>query len=92
LLRPISIAEISFFDAFGRDVDFHDLYPQAAYLDIETGNVIWIFEEDQDAEMAAGMDPGENQKLQEKIDSSTETYLEIPAAAMRIIMRSYRNF
>ncbi len=42
-----SIAEISFFDAFGRDVDFHDLYPQAAYLDIEAGDVIWVFEEDQ---------------------------------------------
>ena len=77
-MRTISIAEISFFDAFGRDADFHDLYPQAAYLDIEKRDVIWIFEEDQDAEMAAGIDPGENQKLREKIDSSAETYLEIP--------------
>ena len=77
-MRTISIAEFSFFDAFGRDVDFNDLYPQAGYLDIETGDVIWIFEEDQDAEMAAGIDPGENQKFREKIDGSAETYLEIP--------------
>lgn len=77
-MRTISIAEFSFFDAFGRDVDFHDLYPQASYLDIETGDVIWIFEEDQDAEMAAGIDPGENQKLRDKIESSAEIYLKIP--------------
>ena len=48
-MRTISIAEFSFFDAFGRDV-----------------------------EMAAGIDPGENQKLRDKIDSSADTYLEIP--------------
>ena len=36
----------------------------------------WIFEEDQDAEMAAGIDPGENQKLREKIASSTEEMAE----------------
>ena len=78
-MRTISIAEISFFDAFGRDADFHDLYPQAAYLDIEAGDIIWIFEEDQDAEMVAGIDPRENQKLREKIESSTEEkYFEIP--------------
>ncbi len=35
-----------------------------------------IFEEDQDAEMAAGIDSGENQKLREKIDSSTEEMAE----------------
>ncbi len=77
-MRTISIAEFSLFDAFGRDVDFHDLYPQTGYLDIETGDVTWIFEEDQDAEMAAGIDPGENQKFREKIDRSAKTYLVIP--------------
>jgi hypothetical protein len=78
-VRTISIAEVSFFDAFGIDADFHDLYPQAVYLDIEAGDVIWIFEEDQDAEMVAGIDPRENQKLREKIESSTEEkYFEIP--------------
>jgi len=77
-VRTISIAEIFFLDAFGRDVDFHDLYSEAAYLDIEKGDVIWIIEEDQDAEVVAGIDPGENLKLREKIDSSTKKYIEIP--------------
>jgi len=45
-MRTISINEVSFFDAFGRDVDFHDSYPQAVYLDLKTGGVIWIFLED----------------------------------------------
>ncbi len=41
-----------FIHAFERDVDFHDEYPQSSYLDLETGEVIWVFEEDEDAEMA----------------------------------------
>ena len=32
-MRTISIAEISFFDAFGRDVDFHDLYSYYNFRD-----------------------------------------------------------
>ena len=27
-------------------MDFHDHFPQSTYLDLETGEVIWIFEED----------------------------------------------
>ncbi len=49
------VSWISFLDAFGRDVNFHGLYPQAGFLDIETEDAIWIFEEDRDAEMAAAL-------------------------------------
>ena len=80
-MRTISINELSFFDAFGRDVDFHDSYPQAVYLDLKTGGIIWIFLENQDADMAAGIDPEENQKLREKIDRSPERYLEVPGCS-----------
>jgi len=38
-VRTISITEFSFFDTFGRDADFHDLYPQAAYLDLNVAKV-----------------------------------------------------
>ena len=65
-------------DAFERDVDFHDEYPQSAYLDIETGEVIWVFEEDEDAEMAAGIEPEENLANIARIDASPGRYLEIP--------------
>jgi hypothetical protein len=67
-----------FVDAFERDVDFHLEYPQSAYLDLETGEVVWVFEEDEDAEMAAGIEPEENQAVRERIDASPERYLEIP--------------
>ena len=29
-------------EAFQRDEVFHDLCPQSAYLDLETGEVIWV--------------------------------------------------
>ena len=32
--------------AFGRDVDFHDMYPQTTYLDRRTGDVVWLYEDD----------------------------------------------
>ncbi len=51
-MRSVQINELMFIHAFERDVDFHDEYPQSSYLDLETGEVIWVFEEDEDAEMA----------------------------------------
>ena len=41
-----------FIDAIGRDVDFHVMYSQSAFLDLETGEVAWVFEDDEDAEGA----------------------------------------
>ena len=76
--RSISIDEMLFMDAFERDVDFQDLSPQCTYLDLETGDVIWVFEEDQDAEFYAGIKPGENRDVQERIAASPENYLEVP--------------
>ena len=34
--------------------------PQSTFLDKETGEVVWIFEDDEDAEMSAGIKPEEN--------------------------------
>lgn len=65
-------------DAFERDVDFHDTYPQTAYLDLETGDVIWVFENDGDAEMVAGIKPEENEAVRDRIEASLERYIEIP--------------
>jgi hypothetical protein len=67
-----------FIDAFQRDEVFHDSSPQSTYLDLETGEVIWVFEEDDDAEMYAGIEPQENALIREKIDTSPERYLHIP--------------
>ncbi len=46
-MRTVAINEIMFFEAFERDVDFHDSYPQSAWPDLEVGAVTWVFEEDE---------------------------------------------
>ena len=77
-MRKVVVNELMFIDAFERDEVFTDPYFQIAFLDLETGDVIWIFEEDDDAEMYAGIDPEENAALRTEIDTYPERYLEIP--------------
>jgi hypothetical protein len=55
-MRKVSIDEVMFTEAFQRDEDFEQ-YPQNAYLDLDTGEILWFFVEDDDAEMWAGIDP-----------------------------------
>ncbi len=45
--EPWQINEIMFFEAFERDVDLHDSYPQSAWPDLEAGDVTCVFEEDE---------------------------------------------
>ena len=49
-MRKVSVDEFMFIDAFERDVVFRDPYYQTAYLDLETGQAIWVFENDDDAD------------------------------------------
>ena len=77
-MRKIPVDESMFIHAFERDVDFHDHFPQSTYLDLETGEVVWIYEEDDDAEFETGIEPEENAALREQIDTSPERYLLIP--------------
>ena len=64
--------------AFGRDVDFHDTYPQVVYLDRQTGGIVWLYETDDDAEMEVGILAEENRQEREAVDAAPERYLEIP--------------
>ena len=77
-MRSVQINQIMFIGAFERDVDFHSEYPQSAYLDLKKGEVIWVFEEDEDAEMAAGIESEENHSIRMTMDASPDRYLEIP--------------
>ena len=77
-MRKILVDELMFIHAFERDVDFHDHFPQSTYLDLETGEVVWVFEEDDDAELQVGIEPEENAALKEKINTSPKRYLLIP--------------
>ncbi len=67
-----------FMMAFGRDVDYHDMFPQLTYLDRRTGEVIWFYEADDDAYMEAGIPADENHKERERIAVDPDRYLEIP--------------
>ena len=79
--RTVHIDEVLFLEAFGRDVTFHDAYPRSTYLDLETGEVIWVYDDDNDAYMEAGIPPEENRRRRELVDSRSHRYLEIPGLA-----------
>jgi hypothetical protein len=77
-VRKLEIDEMLFRQAFDRDVDFHDAFPQCHYLNVETGEIILAYEDDEDAFMDIGMPPYENQANRELIAASPDRYLEIP--------------
>ena len=64
--------------AFGRDVDYHDIGPQLIYLDRETGDIVWLYETDSDAEMEVGIPADENRRERLAIETDPDRYLEIP--------------
>jgi uncharacterized protein involved in copper resistance len=93
-MRSVQINRALFIHAFERDVDYHDEYPQSVYLDVEKGVVIWVFEEDEDADMAAGIPTEENRALRERIDATPDRYLEIPGLDHGVhhdILREFLN-
>ncbi len=77
-MRKVIVNELIFIQAFERDEVFSDPCSQFAFLDLETRDVIWVFDEDDDAEMFAGIDPKENATLRTQINKNPERYLEIP--------------
>lgn len=77
-MRKVKVDKIMFMDVFERDEVFSDPSSQCGYLDLETGQVLWVFDNDDDAETYAGMDPEKNGALRDQIDEAPERYLQIP--------------
>ena len=80
-----SIDRDLFLMAFGRDVDYHDIGPQLVYLDRTTGDIAWLYETDNDAEMEVGIPAEENR--QERLKRSRPSRIAIwrfPASIMTI--------
>jgi hypothetical protein len=77
-LRKLVIEEVFFNLAFERDVDFQDVCPQSTYLDLESGEIIWVYEEDEDAYVESGISKEENLEMRERIEAASDRYLEIP--------------
>lgn len=63
--------------AFGRDVDFHDSCPLTAWLDRHSGDVIWVFADDDDAE-GEGVPAQSNREERERVAMEPSRYLEVP--------------
>jgi hypothetical protein len=80
-VRKLEIDEMLFRQAFDRDADFHDAFPQSPYLNMETGEILWAYEDDEDAYMDIGAPSYENQAIRELIAASPDRYLEIPGLA-----------
>jgi hypothetical protein len=76
--RRLSVDDCLFMMAFGRDADYHDSSPQHTYLDRHTGQVIWIFETDDDAAMEAGIPVEENRQERERVELDPDRYLVVP--------------
>jgi hypothetical protein len=72
------IDQVMFMHAFARDVDFHDSFRQSSYLDLKTGDIIWVYEDDEDAYMELGIPADENRATKERIETAPNWYIEIP--------------
>ena len=77
-LRKVAIDQVLFSLAFDRDVDFHDAYPMSTYLDLETGETVWVYEDDEDACLDADITSDENRMMRERVEAVPTRYLEIP--------------
>lgn len=75
-LKKLEIA-YEFIEAFGRDVDYDGLCEQSTYLDIETGEMIWIYEDNEDAEFTYGVPKEENMANKNRVEGDPERYLEV---------------
>lgn len=75
-LKKLKI-EPGLIEAFGRDVDFHDAYEQLTYLDTETGEIIWVYDDDEEAEWMSGISAEENRAIRKRVEDEPERYLEI---------------
>ena len=76
----MNIDRALFMMAFGRDVDYHDAFPQSTYLDRHTGDVVWLYDCDDDADRE-GIPAEDNREGRERVAAEPERYLEIPGRA-----------
>ena len=78
-LRQMEIERSMFLMGFGRDVDYHDAFPKSFWLDQRTGDVVGVYDDDDDADAEAGSLAAEyNRVTRERVAAEQEHYLEIP--------------
>ena len=77
-LKRLTIERFDFELAFSHPPDPMYASTQFAYLDRHTGEVIWVYEDDEDAELVVGIPAEENRAVRQRIEAAPERYLEIP--------------
>ena len=75
-MNALRIDRILFLMAFERDVDYEDS-PQETYLDLASGSVEWLFEEDENAELF-GISATDNEAQRNRIGGDPDRFLLIP--------------
>jgi len=76
--EKLAIDRMDFEMAFDRDADAYDADVTFAYLDRQTGKVLWVYENDEEAENEANIPAAENRALREAIAAAPGRYLEMP--------------
>jgi len=76
-MMSLQIDRLQFEHAFEREADLED-YPQLVFLDRQTGDVLWVYADDENASMEAGIPPEENADLRQRVESEPNRFLEIP--------------
>ncbi len=76
--KKLTIDRLDFDLAFSHAPDPLYASTQSAYLDRQTGEVIWVYENDEDAEMEAKIPAKENRAVWQRIEATRERFLEIP--------------
>jgi hypothetical protein len=90
-VKPPRIDRKRFLLAFNRDARFHDRFPQTVYLDREIGDVLWVYQNDEEAE-AEGVRSGLNDEHRAQVASAPQRYLVIPGRAHDEHHRILRDF
>jgi hypothetical protein len=75
-MNALRIDKTLFMMAFERDVDYENP-PQEAYLDLVSGGIEWLFEEDENAELL-GISTAENKSQRDRISGDPDRFLLIP--------------
>ncbi len=76
-MRKLSIDQGLFVMAFECDADYDVECSLNAYLDLDTGTVEWVYDEDEDAEMY-GFCAADNRTQRERVETEPDHFLLIP--------------
>jgi hypothetical protein len=68
-----------FLVALGRDPALHDACRQSAYLDTETGDLCFVYDDDEEGRTHYGVSPEENRENRARVRAGSDRFVEVPA-------------